>query len=57
MPIKSFTHKLNECGIPHEAEGYNGAWNEDKWGRDGRVLTEVLPFFQQHIVFSSGIER
>lgn len=26
-----FTHKLNEYGIPHEAEEYNGVWNEDKW--------------------------
>lgn len=47
------THKLNEYGIPHEAEEYNGIWNENKWGADGRVVTDVLPFFQRHLVFSS----
>ncbi len=48
-----FNHILNEYGIPHEAEEYNGSWNENKWSPDGRVLNDVLPFFQQHLVFSS----
>jgi enterochelin esterase-like enzyme len=48
---QAFTHMLNEYGIPHEAEEYNGFWNEDKWSPDGRVLTDLLPFFQQHLVF------
>jgi hypothetical protein len=42
---------LNEYGIPHEAEEYNGFWNEDKWSLDGRVLTDLLSFFRQHLVF------
>jgi pimeloyl-ACP methyl ester carboxylesterase len=46
-----FTHKLNEYGIRHEAEEYNGVWNEDKWSQDGRVSTDVLPFFQRYLVF------
>lgn len=50
----AFTHKLNEFGIVHEAEEYNGAWGEANWGPDGRIYTEVLPFFQRHLVFASN---
>jgi hypothetical protein len=48
---QAFTHKLNEFGIPHEAEEYNGVWGTGNWGVDGRVYTEVLPFFARHLVF------
>ncbi|MCW3094428.1 MAG: esterase [Chthonomonadaceae bacterium] len=48
---QAFTHKLNEFGIPHEAEEYNGAWDKGIWSQDGRVRTEVLPFFARHLVF------
>jgi len=48
---QAFTHKLNEFGIVHEAEEYNGTWGEPNWGEDGRVHTEVLPFFQRHLAF------
>jgi hypothetical protein len=48
---QAFTHKLNEFGIAHEAEEYNGAWGSGNWGADGRVYTEVLPFFARHLVF------
>ena len=50
----AFTHKLNEFGIVHEAEEYNGAWGEPNWGEGGRVYTEVLPFFQKHLVFDEN---
>jgi pimeloyl-ACP methyl ester carboxylesterase len=50
---QAFTHKLNEYGIEHEAEEYNGTWSgEPNWGVNGRMTTEVLPFFQQHLVFA-----
>lgn len=49
---QALTHKMNEFGIVHEAEEYNGTWGEDHWGRDGRVYTEVLPFFQRHLGFN-----
>jgi hypothetical protein len=50
---QAFTHKLNEYGIVHEAEEYNGSSSgEPNWSIDGRVTTDVLPFFQQHLVFS-----
>jgi hypothetical protein len=48
---QALTHKLNEFGIVHDAEEYNGAWGEPNWGQKGRIYTEVLPFFQNHLVF------
>ncbi len=53
---QAFTHKLNEFGIPHEAEEYNGVWGTGNWGVDGRVYTEALPFFGRHLVFAAGTE-
>ncbi len=47
----AFSHKLNEFGVPHEAEEYNGVWGDWNWGVDGRVYTSLLPFFQRHLVF------
>jgi len=46
---QAFTHKLNELGVPHEAEEYNGGWGEKHWGERGRVYTEMLPFFREHL--------
>jgi hypothetical protein len=51
---QALTHKLNEFGIPHEAEEYNGAWGDKHWGESGRVYTEVLPFFQRYLVFDKN---
>jgi hypothetical protein len=51
---QALTHKLNEFGIHHEAEEYNGMWGEPLWGADGRITTEVLPFFQRHLVFEQA---
>jgi hypothetical protein len=50
---RAFTHKLNEFGIIHEAEEYNGAFGAD-WGVDGRIYIDALPFFQRHLVFDSN---
>ncbi len=50
---QALTHKLNEFGIAHEAEEYNGNWGGGNWGADGRVATEVLPFFARTLVFES----
>jgi hypothetical protein len=47
---QAFTHKLNEFGIAHEAEEYNGSWGDKTWGDDGRIYSEVLPFFKKHLV-------
>jgi hypothetical protein len=48
---QAFTRKLNEFGIAHEAEEYNGAFGAD-WGSDGRLYTDALPFFQKHLAFA-----
>jgi S-formylglutathione hydrolase FrmB len=53
---QAFTHKLNEFGIPHEAEEYNGVWGPGNWAADGRMYTEVLPFFGRHLVFGGGMK-
>jgi len=50
---QAFTRKLNEFGIAHEAEEYNGAFGAD-WGLDGRLYTDALPFFQRHLVFAEN---
>jgi hypothetical protein len=51
---QAFTHKLNEFGIVHEAEEYNGVWGSGNWGANGRVATEVLPFFGRTLVFEGN---
>ncbi len=48
---QAFTRKLNEFGIPHGAEEYNGPFGESDWGAEGRIFTDVLPFFQGHLIF------
>lgn len=54
---QAFTRKLNEFGIIHGAEEYNGAFGESDWGMDGRVYTEALPFFQRFLVFDAPNEQ
>lgn len=51
---QAYTHKLNEYGIVHEAEEYNGAWGEPNWGRDGRIVMDVLPFFEHTLDFEAA---
>ena len=48
---QALTHKLDEFGIPHEAEEYNGLWGHGVWGDEGRFYGEVLPFFEKHLMF------
>jgi len=48
------TERLREFGIVHEAEEYNGVWGSGNWGLDGRVATEVLPFFARALVFEGN---
>jgi hypothetical protein len=50
---QALTHKLNEFGIVHEAEEYNGVWGTGNWGESGRIFTEVLPFFQRNLIFAA----
>jgi pimeloyl-ACP methyl ester carboxylesterase len=50
---QAFTRKLNEFGVAHSAEEYNGPFDESNWGVGGRIYTEVLPFFRAHMIFSA----
>lgn len=36
---------LSEHGIDHTFEMYNGDHRNRLWGREGRLYTEVLPYF------------
>ena len=52
---QALTHKLNEFGIAHEAEEYNGLWTgAGNWDDGGRITTDVLPFFEKHLVFETS---
>ena len=53
---EALTFKLNEFGIVHEAEEYNGLWGTGNWGDGGRVVTQVLPFFQRNLIFAARHE-
>jgi hypothetical protein len=48
---QAFTRKLDELGIEHEADEYRGLPWDKYWIDDGRVYTEVLPFFARTLVF------
>lgn len=48
---EAYTRKLAEFGIPHEAEAYHGGWGDRHWGLDGRVYTDMLPFFAKQLAF------
>lgn len=54
---QAFTRKLNEYGIEHGAEEYNGPFGESDWGTEGRIYTEVLPFFAKTLVFDETRQR
>lgn len=45
---QALTHLLNEYGIRHEAEEFNGE-PEPYWGDHSRMMTEVLPFLAEHL--------
>jgi hypothetical protein len=49
---QALTHKLDEFGVPHEAEEYDGLWGHGIWSDGGRIDAEVLPFFRRHLVFA-----
>ena len=49
IPIssKAFSDALTEKGVPHTFEMYNGDHRNRLWGKQGRLFTEVLPYFSQ----------
>ena len=48
-----FSNRLVEFGVPHEAEEHSGGFRDRHWGVDGRVHTDVLPFFAKHLAFAA----
>ena len=51
VSLQAFTRTLDEYTIPYEAEEYRGGWDDRRWGVEGRVYTEVLPFFKTKLLF------
>ena len=45
---QTLTHLLNEYGIEHEAEEFNGI-GDAYWGKSSRITKEVLPFLAEHL--------
>jgi S-formylglutathione hydrolase FrmB len=39
--------RLTSLGVPHQMEIYNGDHRNRLWGKDGRILQQVLPFFSR----------
>ncbi|MGB3798687.1 MAG: alpha/beta hydrolase-fold protein [Lewinella sp.] len=46
-----FSQRLENVGIDHQAEEYIGTHTSGLFTRDGRVPTDMLPFFADHLVF------
>jgi len=46
-----YSRKLNEYGVSHEAEEYNGGWGDKTFNENGRINTDVIPFFQNNLAF------
>ncbi len=46
---QAFTRKLDGLGIEHEAEEYRGGAYDKNWIENGRVASEMLPFFGRHL--------
>ena len=51
VSLQAFTRALDAFGVPYEAEEYRGGWGDRHWGADGRIYTEMLPFFARKLVF------
>lgn len=46
-----FSQKLDEIGIKHFAEEYNGSHIDKVYTEDGRFLNDMLPFFNNYLNF------
>lgn len=50
---QAFTRTLDQLGIDHIAEEYNGDQSNKNWIPHGRVEDNLLPFFNRHLVFNN----
>ena len=44
---RALSERLTELAVPHVFEDYNGDHRDRMWGEEGRLATEVLPFFSR----------
>jgi len=49
--LQAFVRTLDDYGVTYEAEEYRGGFGDRTWGKGGRVESDMLPFFAQHLVF------
>lgn len=48
---RTFSEKLDELGINHFAEEYNGSHMDKIYTEDGRFMNDMLPFFNTYLKF------
>ena len=48
---RKFSKKLEELGINHFAEEYNGSHMDKVYTENGRFLNDMLPFFNIYLKF------
>lgn len=48
---RAFSGMMEDLGIVHTAEEYNGTTSNKLWTDDGRFYTRVLPFMNKHLTF------
>jgi enterochelin esterase-like enzyme len=51
IQIGMLSQRLENLGITHFAEEYIGDHNNKIWAKDGRVLNDLLPFFNDYLLF------
>jgi enterochelin esterase-like enzyme len=51
IQIGMLSQRLENLGITHFAEEYIGDHNNKIWTKDGRVLNDLLPFFNDYLAF------
>ena len=51
---RTFSRRLEDLGVEHEAEEYRGDPSSRVWTDDGRFYTRVLPFLARHLVFDAN---
>jgi pimeloyl-ACP methyl ester carboxylesterase len=52
-----FSQRLENLGIEHFSEEYIGNHGNKIWTTDGRVLNDLLPFFNDHLSFGNEVIR
>lgn len=52
VSLQAFTRVLDEYAVPYEAEEYRGGFGDRNWGADGRIYSDMLPFFRETLRFA-----